>query len=124
MALLETKIYSALAANATVAAKVGARIYPLIMPQNPTFPALTYQRISSNQINSLGGFSGLENPHIVINAWGTRYDTVKELAEDVHVTMDAATAFKALMASDIDGYDPDTGLYMVSQDFSCWDITT
>ena len=124
MALLETKIYSALAANATVAAKVGARIYPLIMPQNPTFPALTYQRISSNPINDLGGFSGLENPHIVINAWGTRYDTVKELAEDVHVTMDAATAFNALMVSDIDGFDPDTNLYMVSQDFSCWDVTT
>lgn len=124
MAVLETKIYTALTGNVTVAAVVSARVYPLIMPQDPTLPAITYQRMGSDPVNDLQGYSGLENAHIMLNSWGTRYDTVKELAEDVHEAMDKAGTFKSVLVNDMDGYDPDTGLYVVSQDFSCWDVTT
>lgn len=124
MAVLETKIYTVLSGNVTVAAAVSSRIYPLLMPQNAALPAITYQRINSDPANTLEGFSNLENAHIVVNAWGTRYDVVKELAEDIHAAMNGADTFKALMVNDLDGYDPDAGLYVVSQDFSCWDQTT
>lgn len=118
--MLETKIYSALSADTTIAAQVSARIYPLVMPQNPTLPAITYQRVSGGQVNDLSGYSNLENPHISIFCWATRYDECKELADDVHDAMDSATAFKATLFSDLDGFDPETELYVVSQDFSCW----
>lgn len=124
MAVLETKIYTILTGNVTVAASVSARVYPLIMPQDPTLPAITYQRMGSDPVNDLQGYSGLENAHILVNAWATRYDTAKELAEDVHEAMNNSTAFKCLMVNDMDGYEPEVGLYVVSQDFSCWDVTT
>lgn len=124
MALLETKIYSALSGNATVAGKVGARIYPLVMPQDPTLPAITYQRTGAQQVNTLNGYADLEQAYIRISSWATRYDTAKELASDIHVTMDVATEFKGLLLDDSDGYDPNTGLFFVSQDYSCWNKTT
>lgn len=124
MAILETKIYSVLSGNTTVSAITSARIYPVVMPQNPTFPAITYQRVSADHITDLSGFSNLENAHILINIWATRYDTAKELAEDVHVAMDNSTAFKCSLSNDLDGYDHETELYFVSQDYSCWDRTT
>jgi hypothetical protein len=124
MAVLETKIYSALSGNATVAAKVGVRIYPLTVPQNSPLPVITYQRVAGNHIHTLTGFAKLENAQINISAWGANYDTVKEIAEDVHVAMDGAAAFNAILKNDMDGYDVDTGLYFVSQEFSCWDQTT
>lgn len=124
MAVLETKIYTALSGNATVAAKVAARIYPVVMPQDPTLPVITYQRMGAEHLTALSGFVGLENAHIRISSWATRYDVVKELAEDVYVTMDGAAAFKSILTDDSDGYDPDTGLFYVLQDYSCWDRTT
>lgn len=32
--------------DATIAALVGTRMYPSLLPQNPTLPALTYQQVS------------------------------------------------------------------------------
>lgn len=124
MAVLETKIYTALTGNATIAAVVNSRIYPLVIPQNPTLPAITYQRVSGQHINTLDGFANLENAHIAISIYATRYDSAKELAEDVHKTMDEARTFRALLSNDADGYDPETGLFYISQDWSCWDHTT
>ncbi len=119
--MVETEIYTLLTGNSTLAAKVNTRIYPLVMPQDPALPAVTYQRISGNKFNTLSGYSGLENPHIVINSWGRTYDEVKGVAEDIHAAMEKATAFKSILINDLDGYDPDINLYVISQDFSCWD---
>jgi hypothetical protein len=119
--MIENKIYACLVADTTIARIVNTRIYPLVMPQNPTLPAITYQRISNNPLNGLAGYLGMYNPHIMINSWGTAYDVVKELAEDVHDSINTSTAFKAILVSDIDGYDPDVNLYLVSQDYSFWD---
>ena len=119
--MIETQIYSALCADTTVAAVVGSRIYPLVMPQVPTLPAITYHRVSSSPVNTLSGRSNLTDVHVAVNCWGTAYDTVKELAEDVADGMNTATAFHALLLTEFDGYDPETGLFVASQDYSCWE---
>jgi hypothetical protein len=118
--VIETELYTALTADTTVNAAVTGRVYPLIMPQNPTFPAITYERISSNKVNGLAGYLGMDNAHIMLNIWATRYDTAKELAEDVHDCMNKVAGFRSLLINDMDGYDPDTQLFVVSQDYSCW----
>lgn len=121
--MIETELYAALTSDTTVFAVTSARIYPLIMPQNPTFPAITYERISGQKVNGLDGYLGMDNAHIMLNIWATRYDTAKELAEDVHDCMNKVTAFRALLINDMDGYDQSVGLYVVSQDYSCWNNT-
>lgn len=121
--MLETKLYTALTGDTTVAGVVGTRIYPLVMPQDPTFPAITYERISGEKVNGLDGYLHMENAHIMVMIWATAYDTAKELAEDVHDCMNKVVAFRSILVNDPDGYDVNTGLYFVSQDYSCWNAT-
>lgn len=118
--MIETLIYTVLTADADVKRRVNTRVYPVVMPQGVTLPAVSYQRISNNPVNHLEGYSGLANPHIIINSWATAYDAAKALAHDVHGAMNAATTYKSVLTNELDGYDPDVGLYVVSQDFSCW----
>ena len=120
MSQLEPKIYSVLSGAAAVAAVVSTRIYPVVLPQDVTLPAITYSRISGGQVNSLTGYSGLENPRIQIDVWGATYPACQTLAADVHTAMDAATTFGAHLESDMDFYEDDTKIYRVSMDFSVW----
>lgn len=121
---IDSKIYALLIGNATINRRVNTRIYPLVMPQDGSLPCITYQQTAGNKVNHLGGYSDLENPHITINSWATDYDTAKIIAKDVHVKMDISTGFKNILFNEIDAFDPDVGLFAVSQDFSCWNQET
>jgi len=118
--MIESLIYTVLTGNATVARKVNTRVYPVVMPQDVTLPAVSYQRVSADPVNHLQGYSGLKNAHIVINAWARNYDDVKGLASDIHAAMNAAVTFKCILTNELDGYDPDVSLYVISHDYSCW----
>jgi hypothetical protein len=118
--MIEELIYSNLSTATSVTALVVDRIYPLLMPQDPTLPAVTYQRISDNPINSLSGHGGLDNPRIQIDCWATSYSGVKTLSNAVIKAMDSSTAYKSLRMSDQDLYEDGTEIYRVSMDFSCW----
>jgi hypothetical protein len=118
--MIEELIYSNLSTATSVTALVVDRIYPLLMPQDPTLPAVTYQRISDNPINSLSGHGGLDNPRIQIDCWATSYSAVKTLSNAVIKAMDLSTSYKSLRMSDQDLYEDGTEIYRVSMDFSCW----
>ena len=122
--MVEAKIYTLLSANATINRLINTRVYPIVMPQDGVLPCLTYQRTAGNKVNHLGGYSGLENPHITINAWASNYDTAKNLSKHVHRIMDKSTGFTNTLFNEIDAFDPEVGLFAVSQDFSCWDQAT
>ena len=114
---LESKLYTLLSGDASVSALVVARIYPVVLPQSVTLPAITYSRISGGQVNSLSGYSGLEQPRIQVDAWATTHVVVKELRDAVHAAMNGATTFRALLESDMDLYEDDTKIYRISMDF-------
>ena len=65
---------------------VSARIYPQILPETCTFPALTYQLISAIPDYDLTGPSDLTQARIQITIWGrsaAAYLDVKTLAAKV-----------------------------------------
>lgn len=107
-------------AGYTISRPLSGRVYPVVMSQDVILPAISYQRISADPANTLSGASGLVNAHIVINSWARTYDEAKALALEVRTAMNAATAFKSLLVNELDGYDPDVMLFVVSQDFSVW----
>jgi hypothetical protein len=127
MAQLEPKIFTALSGNSAVAALVGTRIYPLILPQKCPLPAVTYQRISGGKVFSCSGYSGLEGSRIQVDCWavdvrgGARgYPTVKALAAAVIAAMQAATTFRVSNVNDRDLFEDAQNIYRVSIDFSVW----
>lgn len=118
--MIETLIYTALTTDTAIKRRINTRIYPVVMPQGVTLPAVSYQRVSADQNDTLSGRSGLVNAHIVINCWARNYDEAKALAQEIRAAMDGVRTFRAVMVNELDGYDQDVSLFVVSQDFSCW----
>ncbi len=120
--ILETRIYLVLTSDATIKNRVNTRIYPVVMPQDVILPALSYQRVATDPINIIEGFTKLENPDVVINSWSRNYDEAKILSAEVHAAMNAARLFRCVLTNELDGYDPEVSLYVVSQNYSCWNL--
>ena len=120
MSALEPKIYTLLAADNPVKGLVGTRIYPMILPQDPVLPAITYQRISGGQVNSMAGYGGLENPRVQIDVMASTYAGCKTLAGYVFTAMEGSTTFQAVMISDQDIHEPELECFRISMDFSTW----
>ena len=76
MAVLEIELRNLIIEAETTA---GSRIYPLILPMSPTYPALTYQQISNQGHHDIP----VDFPRIQITAWAETLLAAKQLAEEV-----------------------------------------
>ena len=118
---IDVLLYSALANNSGVSALVGTRIYPLILPKNkPTYPAITYQRISNTATN---GSTALRESRWQVNCWGATYTAAHGLAvaakaalEEHKDTNQTPGIKQSYVVNEIDDYDDQTKVYRVIVD--------
>lgn len=68
---VETDFYSAVTGDATLAALVGTRVYPAILPDNATLPAMVYSVISQVPIGS----GGCESTRVQVDCYAAKYYT-------------------------------------------------
>ena len=92
---LETGLYTALTADSTLSALVGTRIYPEVMPQGVTYPAVSYQRVSTVRTNLLSGVDDFTEVRIAIDCWDDSYSGVKAVADAVKGAIDGVTVLGA-----------------------------
>lgn len=118
--MIEQSIYEALRDHAGLSALISGRAYPQIMPQGGTFPAVTFSRISASPVNSLSGFSGLDNGRFQVDVWGETYLGAKQVAGQVKAAMESAATFKAVRAGERDLYESNGELHRIILDFSAW----
>jgi hypothetical protein len=118
--MIEDAMYSHLSTSTALTAIVGNRIYPMLMPQDPTLPAVTFQRISNGPQWSINGPCGLDNPHMQVDCWTTSFAGSKALSDALRKAMATAGTYSAVQLTDQDIYEVDTEIYRVSQDYSCW----
>lgn len=125
--MIEAALYSLLTTTAEISAIVGTRVYPVKLPQKPTAPAITYQRIYSARVRSTSGPSGLTRTRIQIDYWATTWEGAKALADTVREAIDghrcttAGTRIGSIeVEADRDFYEPDALFYRVSQDLTIW----
>lgn len=77
-----------LVADAGVTAEVGTRVYPEMMPQNPTLPALTYQQVSQQNVDeTLQGSSQLGVARFQISCYAEKYIDADSAARAVDAAM-------------------------------------
>lgn len=87
---LSTAWRNHLLADPGVAAKVGAKVYPMVLPQGCVPPAITYQLISNPQHHVIPvGF-----PRMQTTCWAESHQAARELAAAV---VDACQRFKGTM---------------------------
>ena len=122
---LAENLFPFLAADATLAALVGNRIYPLVRPQNAALPAITYQRISAPRTASHSGDSGLTNPRYQFNCWASTYREARQIAERLvtvfHGQRGMMPGIQAgFVDNDLDDYTSDVREYRAIVDVLLW----
>lgn len=88
MADIGTAIRLALVADATVAASVGARIQPDVLPQGETWPAVTYTIITGASHGHTGGRSEFADCVMQVNCWATTQEAATAASEVIRKFLD------------------------------------
>lgn len=118
--MIEADIVATLAADSAIHNAVGDRVYPLFRPQGDPLPAIVYQRISTAPVNSLSGFSGLDQVRIQFGCYANTVADAKSLAADMRSALDAEESLKGTCVSEIDEIDADTRNFRVIVEYSFW----
>lgn len=120
---LEVELVTYLGQDAGVAAIIADRFYPLVLPQEPVLPAISYQRISSAVVRSQAGISA-QNPRMRFNCWARTYDDAIALEAALIVALDSRpfgpAGAMSVYDSGLDDRDADTGLFRRIVEFLMW----
>lgn len=130
---LESGLRDLLLADATIAALVSTRAYPLGAPADAAAPFITWQVISATPVQSLAGSNDTTGATVQIDCWsealerGGSYAQAKALAEAVRlaladqngVSLGNRQAWISLQDSR-DDIDDGTRMHRVSMDFRIW----
>ena len=120
----EADFKSHLQSDGTISGTVNDRIYPSVMPQSSTLPAITYSFVSGNPQTSIDGFtSGVSRYGIQIDCWASSYSSVIALALAVRNRLKTNAATFSIVITEyplFDDYEPDTKLYRRSIGCACW----
>jgi hypothetical protein len=96
---LEEALVLQLQNDAGVSALVSTRIYPLVVPQDATLPAIAYQRISGPRAYSHSGPTGAVQARMQITSVASDYSGAKALSAAVRSAM---RSFRGTGGLDVD----------------------
>lgn len=129
----EKVIHYRLSNAAGVTAIVGsnpARIYPMVIPETPTMPCISYQVIDSDRVQSVNTDPGIANVRIQVTCWAKTYADVKSLAEQVRLALerygswpsglavDGVTVYDIKIGSEADSFEPTLMVYAQATDYT------
>lgn len=125
---MESAVRAILVADPGFAALGGARVYPLRLPQSPTYPSVTYQRVSeATSLRTLEGETGRIDARLQIDTWATDPDSAANVAAAIYAALSdyGGTSLGVLIHncrrdSQQQYYEDEPGLYRVIQD---WIVT-
>ncbi len=124
---VESALYTHLTTDAGLAAVISTRVYPLALPQQPTLPAVTYQRISTVAINHRGSpepkFSQIR---MQFDCWAASYDSMVTARAALRAAMGTLAQASspriavALLADDQETFDPSPARWRATLDYHIW----
>lgn len=102
---------------APLTALIGNRIYYVRMPQNPTYPLVVWERISSPAINTMEGYSTHKN-HVSFKCYSDDTIEVRNTAEALLEGL--AKILIEIEDAGRDLYDDDVKVFFIPIDISFW----
>ena len=99
---------------------VSNRVYPLVMPQKGTLPAIVYARIANNAQNVLEGGASIDQIRFQVDTYATTFAAARQLAAQVRSAMEGA-GYKATLQTEQDFFEAEVNYYRVSQDYYVWE---
>ena len=86
--MTEQGLYTLLSSDAGITA-ITTRIYNGWLPETTVFPAVTFEYVSDEAINTLPGDTGNEHSRYTINAWSYNYAEAQALRTAIQAAMAA-----------------------------------
>lgn len=124
---LEQSLRDYILADTAVAAIVGTRMYPLVIPQSGKQPCLVYAKQGRERQQLFCGEDGLKRTTVVIDCYAKIYDDAVGLANAVSAAlrdfsgaMGATRVPRIFLDAEIDLSDMEPGLYRQSQTWIVW----
>jgi len=125
MSTIDTALYARLSGYAGLTALVSTRIYPAPIPQNPTYPLVTYQEIDRVSPHTMGTLAGVTHIRYQIDSWATTLAGAKAVAAQVEAALDnyAGTSDTIVIlncfleSGQSSPYDDAEGVHRYIQDF-------
>jgi len=84
-------LFDKVTSDSDVTALIGTRMYPNVIPQDATLPALAYQQISRPGSMAHDGAPGYAWPRYQITAQAQTYDEVDDLTNKVRIALDGSS---------------------------------
>jgi len=118
--MIQETFVEVILADALVSGMISRRIYPLRLPPKAQLPAIVYQRVSVDPVNSLGGDSNLDNVRIQTTCWAQTYEEVVTLALAVRQALNGSSSLKSRTVLEVDTEDRETKNFGVVTDYAVW----
>ena len=116
--MISTAIYYHLSNDSNITNVVSTRIYPLLSPQNPSTPYLTFDEASDNRFRTFDGQNQLTEAFVDVDCWATDYDTAKSLQKTVidslkgmEGTISSIIIYQTTASAGPDVYESETQLF-------------
>jgi hypothetical protein len=122
---LETGLKTTIVNNAAITALIGTRCYPLILPQAPMLPAITYQRISAPSTRMFGDRAFTTSRYRIVS-WDSSLLAASNVGDAVIVLFDDYVGamngvnVSGTVLNDLSLYDPETARYAYVVDVELW----
>lgn len=117
---VESDIYTRLINHSGVIGIVASRIYPLTLPQNTAYPALTYFKVSDVPEHAMGADADIKTTRIQVSCWADTYNVAKALEAQVKLALSryrSGYIKDCFLEGSIDLYDSGEGIYQIPVDF-------
>lgn len=118
--MIEESLRTKILADSDVTDDIGQRLYILKLPQNPTYPTVTYFKVSNARHHDLD----VAMPRYQIDVWAESYITARQVADNIRKALQresgnwsGISVIQAVYEGETDLYEEDTELYHIAQDF-------
>lgn len=120
-------LHSHLTTYSGLAALVSTRVYPVQLPDTPTLPAVTYQRIDTLSVQHRSSQRArFSRPRFQIDGWATSYKIAAAVREQIKAAMGEFRRSSdprvdtALLKDDRDIRESSPGRWRCSMDYYIW----
>lgn len=103
----------------------GKRVHPMYLPQDVSYPCVSYFQVSATQVHTMGDGADLWRVRMQVDVWGTTYASARTLADEVRGKLHRWRGIQGnvrvidILFDDEDTpLDPDMMTYRVSQDWT------
>jgi hypothetical protein len=86
--MIETSLFTRLSGFGGLSALVATRIYPMLLPQEPQYPAVTYAFVSGVPVAAMGADTGVTRKRLRVTAWSKTYAEMTSVADQVRLCLE------------------------------------